>query len=96
MAAYTGRYYSHELETFYTVSLEDEGLSIGHRRHGDFALSPKERDVFACGEWYIGKVTFERDEDGRVGSLRMGSGRVRGLRFERVDPVLAVADGGHD
>jgi hypothetical protein len=96
LAAYAGRYYSHELETFYTVELEDEGLTIGHRRHGDFALSPKEKDVFACSEWYIGKVSFERDETDRVASLRMGGGRVRGLLLERVDADAPAASGGRD
>ena len=84
LAAYTGRYYSPELETFYTVSLEDKKLIIGHRRHGDSALTPREKDVFASGEWWIGKVTFVRDQDGHIGSMSMSNGRVRNLRFERV------------
>ena len=87
LAAYTGRYYSPELETFYTVSLEDNKLTIGHRRHGDFALTPKEKDVSASGEWWIGKVRFGRDQDGHVGSMSLSNGRVRNLRFERVEPV---------
>jgi CubicO group peptidase (beta-lactamase class C family) len=84
LAAYTGRYYSPELETFYTVSLEDGKLVFGHRRHGDFVLTPKEKDVFASGEWWIGKVTFVRDPDGGIGSMRLSNGRVRNLRVERV------------
>jgi hypothetical protein len=70
---------------YYTVFLEDEELMIGHRRHGEFALSPREEDVFASREWYIGKVKFDRDEGGNIRSMRMGGGRVRALRFERVD-----------
>ena len=85
LAAYTGRYFSPELETFYAVSLEGEKLIIGHRRHGDFALVPKEKDVFASGEWWIGRVKFERDPDGNIRSLSMSNGRVRNLRFERVE-----------
>ena len=91
LAAYTGRYYSPELETFYTVSLEDEKLILGHRRHGDFVLTPKEKDVFASGEWWIGKVTFGREQDGHVGSMSLSNGRVRNLRFERVAPGREVA-----
>jgi CubicO group peptidase (beta-lactamase class C family) len=87
LAAYTGRYYSAELETFYTVSLEGKNLVIGHRRHGDFGLNPEAKDVFACGEWFIGKVKFGRDQDGRVGSMLLSNGRVRALRFERVERV---------
>ena len=96
LAAYPGRYYSHELETFYTVSLEDEELIIGHRRHGDFVLSPKEKDVFASAEWYIGTVKFERDEDGSIESMSMANGRVRNLSFEPVDQILPVTIGGQD
>ncbi len=96
LAGYAGRYYSHELETFYTVFLEDEELRIGHRRHGDFDLSSKEQDVFACGEWYIGSVTFERDEAGKIASLSMSNGRVRDLSFERVGQTTPMAIGGQD
>jgi hypothetical protein len=87
LAAYTGRYYSAELETFYTISLEGKNLVIGHRRHGDFGLNPEAKDVFACGEWFIGKVKFGRDQDGRVESMSLSNGRVRMLRFERVERV---------
>ena len=90
LAAYTGRYYSPELETFYAVSLEDKKLIISHRRHGDFALSPREKDVFTCGEWYIGDVRFEHDRDGHVGSMSISNGRVRNLRFDRVGEVLRM------
>lgn len=92
LAAYTGRYFSPELETFYTVSLEGEKLIIGHRRHGDFALVPKEKDVFVSGEWWIGRVKFERDPDGNIRSLSVSNGRVRNLRFERVERVERAAE----
>ena len=89
-AAYTGRYYSPELDTFYTVSLEGGKLVLGQRRQGDFVLTTKEKDVFASGEWWIGKVAFVRDQDGAVGAMRVSNGRVRNLRLERVDRGVAA------
>jgi CubicO group peptidase (beta-lactamase class C family) len=87
LAGYTGRYYSSELDTFYTVSLEGKKLVLAHRRHGDFSLTPEAKDVFASGEWFLGSVKFGRDQDGHVGSLFLSNGRVRMLRFERVEGV---------
>lgn len=85
LAAYTGRYYSDELETFYSVALDGEELTIHHIRHGDFPLVPKEKGVFSSGEWFIGTVTFESDEGGVSTTLRMSNGPIRNLRFERVN-----------
>ena len=89
LAAYTGRYYSDELETFYTVSLSDGDLIIGHIRHGDSVLRPKENDVFGSTEWYIGTVQFERNEEDDISSMSFTNGRVRNLSFKRVEQVLS-------
>jgi CubicO group peptidase (beta-lactamase class C family) len=85
LAAYAGRYYSPELETFYTVSLQDEKLTLSQRRDRGLGLSPKQKDAFTCGEWYVGEVSFGRDGDGHVASMTVSNGRVRNLRFDRVD-----------
>jgi hypothetical protein len=84
LAAYAGRYYSPELETFYTVSLDDKKLTLSQRRDRDLGLSPKEKDAFTCAEWYVGEVRFGRDPAGHVASMTVSNGRVRSLRFDRV------------
>lgn len=84
LEAYAGSYYSPELETRYTVAVKNGGLVAQHRRHGEFALRPHSADEFRAGSWYFSQIRFQRDPQGRVTDMRVSSGRVRNLRFERV------------
>lgn len=87
MQAYTGRYYSPELETFYTVVLHDGRLLARHRRHGDVPLTPKRANVFKGAESWIDTVEFQRAADGTVTALRVSNanGRLRNVRFDKLD-----------
>jgi CubicO group peptidase (beta-lactamase class C family) len=91
MEAYTGRFYSDELETFYTVSMErpeedeEDGeprLVLSQLRLGEVPLRPVEPDTFAGG----GGITleFERDRNGTVVALYANATRTRDVRFQRV------------
>lgn len=84
LAAYAGRYYSDELERYYTVALEDGSLVVKHRRFAEgVELQPGEEDAFT-GSFPIGTARFERDEDGQVTTLLVENVRARDVRFERV------------
>lgn len=87
LRAYTGRYYSPELETIYTVVMHDGRLLARHRRHGDVALTPREANVFTGAESWLANVRFERGAAGAVTAMRVsnGSGRLRNVRFEKLD-----------
>ena len=98
LEAFTGRYYSEEIETFLTIRLEwpeddeeaeeeDEGeaeprLVVNQLHSGDMTMRPGEPDVFTAG----GGVTleFERDRNGRVIALYADATRTRDVRFEKV------------
>lgn len=84
LAEYAGRYFSEELEAFYTVSVEDGKLIIDRRRFEPGELTPGEKDRFT-GPMPVAQVAFERDDAGRVTRLLVGNGRARGIRFERWD-----------
>ena len=49
LAAFTGRYFSEEVETFYTVTFDDDRLTLHQRRMDDMELSHGERDTFSGG-----------------------------------------------
>jgi hypothetical protein len=84
LKAYEGRYFSSELETFYTVAMKDDKLVLGHRRFDDVTLTPGSKaDSFTAG-FPVTDITFERDPSGRVTALLAGNGRARGIRFERM------------
>ena len=83
LEAYTGWYFSPELETYYTIVLDEDQLIAEHRRHGRIALNPEEQDTFSGSAWFFSDIAFDRDEAGGVAGMHVSSGRVRNLRFEK-------------
>ncbi len=81
LRAFEGRYFSEEIETYYTIALEDDFLVLKHARRADATLRAGERDAFSGGNL---QISFERDRHGRVIGLYMGNVRTRDVRFERV------------
>lgn len=86
LAEYEGRYFSEELEAFWTVEVRDGELVALHRRLDDVSLTPHPAtaDSFG-GDFPLLSVTFERGEDGAVSGFRAGNGRTRGVWFERAE-----------
>jgi CubicO group peptidase (beta-lactamase class C family) len=84
LGAFAGRYYSEELETAYTIAVEDGSLVLRHRRLNDIPLTHTRGDTFS-GSFPVAEVAFERSEAGQVTGLRAGSGRTRDVWFERQD-----------
>jgi CubicO group peptidase (beta-lactamase class C family) len=85
LSDYVGTYYSDELDTQYRIEMVEGKLLARHQRHGAFALRHAWQDEFTSGAWYFRPVTFIRDASGRVEQLLVGSGRVRNVRFRRID-----------
>jgi len=84
LAAFAGRFYSAELETFYTFVVEDGALVLQQRRMEDATLEPGgERDSFTGRNL---SFTFERDRNGEVIGFYVANGRTRDVRFGRVSP----------
>jgi CubicO group peptidase (beta-lactamase class C family) len=84
LTAFSGRYFSEELETFYDLSVEDGQLVIRHRRFGPAQLTHTEGDSFS-GTLPVSQVVFRRDAQGNVTGFEAGNGRARGILFEKVD-----------
>ena len=81
LAAYAGRYYSGEIDTAYELVVRADTLIVVSRRGAEFPLQPLSADVFQSRD--IGTVRFERDGKNRVAGMRVSTGRVRRLKFER-------------
>ena len=82
---YTGRYYSDELETFYTLAVEEGDLVLKHRRLDDPVTLTHSRGEDFTGSFPIATFAFERGDDGTVMGFRAGNGRTRDVWFEKVD-----------
>lgn len=81
--AYTGTYWSEELETQYRFAVQDGKLVAFHAHHGVIPLTPKTGDSFRSDQWFMEDVNFVRDKDGRVTAVTLGGGRIRGIRFDK-------------
>jgi CubicO group peptidase (beta-lactamase class C family) len=81
---YAGQYRSDELQTSWSVQVQDGGLVLQHRRQGEIPLRAGARDRFSGSR--LGSLQFERDSDGKVTAFKVTTGRVRNLRFERQLP----------
>jgi CubicO group peptidase (beta-lactamase class C family) len=81
LEAFTGRYFSEEIETFYTISLDEDHLVVKQRRMDEGEMTPGEEDEFSGGGL---QFSFERDRNGQVIGFYVSNGRSRDVRFERV------------
>jgi len=84
LRAFTGRWFSEELQTFYDIAVVDSTLVIRHRRYEDpLELTPGDETGHFTGRFPVGTVEFVRSDDGDVVAMLVGNGRTRGIRFER-------------
>ena len=91
LAGYAGRYYSPELDIYWTIEAGDDHLIAKRRKYLDSRLTPVFADGFS-DDWtplmgypttYL--VVFERDQAGVVNGLRVSGTRVRNLRFTKAE-----------
>ena len=85
LAAYVGRYYSEELETFYEVAVEDGGLVLHHIEMAEpLAMQHTDGDEFSTDLVFLNTIAFERTGSGGVTGFTVSNGRTRGVRFGRM------------
>lgn len=78
---YTGTYYSPELDTEYTISIQDNKLICHHQRHGTFNLYPLDDNRIKGAIFPFSDIKVVRWLNGDVKGLRVSNGRVRDLWF---------------
>ena len=83
LAEFSGDYYSPELKTTYSLSVEDGKLVSRHPRNPDTHLEPSRTDQFSGDNWWFRKIQFERDSNKMITSFVLSGSRVRHLRFLR-------------
>jgi CubicO group peptidase (beta-lactamase class C family) len=83
LRAYTGTYYSEDLETTNRVYLEDGRLYLEYRRSPKIPLQPTLKDQFTVNAM---RVEFERNSEGGVSGYGIWYDWEWNLRFARRDP----------
>jgi len=79
--AYSGTYYSPELETQYTFYIEDNKLKWRHIRHGEYPLEFIGKDILRIHPSAV--LTLQRNGNGDIEGFHVTNGRVRDLWFEK-------------
>ncbi|SFR35723.1 CubicO group peptidase, beta-lactamase class C family [Robiginitalea myxolifaciens] len=79
---YTGKYYSPELDVYYTLLLDDERLIARHNRLPDVPVNYTRKDDVNIG---YTSAHFVRDANGKVSGMLVSTGRVTDLKFEKLD-----------
>ncbi|MEM7473774.1 MAG: serine hydrolase [Planctomycetota bacterium] len=87
---YVGRYYSDELDCFYTFRIEEGNLVVEHIRFNAIMLHPVVPDVFRNESWRFTTMHFERDSSGEVLGFKVHSMRNRNVSFTRIAPEAFV------
>jgi CubicO group peptidase (beta-lactamase class C family) len=82
---YTGIYYSPELETRYTLAIENGVLVANHIRHEPSKLTPVSETIFNCDAWFMGRIEFTINEYRLVDGMKVSSGRVKDVKFVKVE-----------
>jgi CubicO group peptidase (beta-lactamase class C family) len=82
LAAFAGTFHSEELDSSYRIYIAEGELKVLRGRGDPETLRPTVADEFMLAG---ARVTFERDVRGRAGSFVLNAGRVRGIRFVRID-----------
>jgi CubicO group peptidase (beta-lactamase class C family) len=83
LAEYTGRYYSEELDTDYTLTVQGNKLVARKKIGDDLILAPQFADVFGDSNSLI-SARFMRDPNGRVTGFVLNTSRMKGLTFKKL------------
>ncbi|GAB2776794.1 serine hydrolase domain-containing protein [Salinimicrobium soli] len=81
---FTGRYFSNEIETLFTVALNDSTLVLKNYQLKDLEMTPAAEDSFGV-EFPIVEMEFQRNESGEITGFRASNGRARGILFRKED-----------
>ena len=79
-AAYSGTYYSGELDVIYELSAEGDELWLSLRNTAPRRLRKRQDGSIRAAGW---QLKFERAPDGAVNSFTVNAGRVTNIRFGR-------------
>ena len=81
---YVGKYYSEELETFYSIVVQDSQLVAVHQRHDDISITFSSPGVFTGKAWWFQLVNFTKDSTNKIDGFMLTGGRVINLKFKKI------------
>lgn len=83
-----GKYYSPELETIYSITLQNDSLKLAHIHHGEVTLNPLTENRFRTPWFFMRTLDVVRTSSGQVIGFQTSNDRVRNLWFSRLPVEL--------
>ncbi len=80
LSEYAGAYYSEEIDSTYTIALDNERLTLRRKKYPAAVLQPIFKDAFTVSPG-LGTLRIDRDEQGRIAGFTLFAGRIRNFRF---------------
>jgi len=81
---FTGRYYSAELNAYYSFFIEEDQLIAKHTRLGDFPLKAIKNDYFIGNKGSFLKVVFVRNSSNDMIGFEVSSSRAKNVLFTKL------------
>ncbi|WP_299336303.1 serine hydrolase [uncultured Psychroserpens sp.] len=81
---FKGKYYSPELNAYYTFNTEENTLVANHTRLGDFKLKAIKKDYFIGNKGSFLKVVFLRNRSKEIIAFEVSSSRAKDVRFNKL------------
>ena len=81
---FTGRYYSSELNAYYSFYSKEDQLVAKHTRLGDFKLKAIKKDYFVGNKGSFLKVVFVRNSFNDVNGFEVSSSRAKNVSFVKL------------
>ncbi|WP_321345451.1 serine hydrolase domain-containing protein [uncultured Draconibacterium sp.] len=82
---FNGKYYSPELNAYYTFRTEENTLVANHTRLGDFKLNAIKNDYFLGNKGSFLKVEFLRNKPKDVIGFEVSSSRAKNVQFNKLN-----------
>ena len=85
LQAYTGIYYSPELDCKYGIVLKDHHLVLTNSKYNDAKLSLIGKDHLMNDNWWINHLRILRNNTGKITGFEVNSDRIMHLTFNKVE-----------
>ncbi len=81
-----GEYTCQELQTTYTLQIQDDHLIAAHLQNENVLLIRIDQDYYQGDQWWFKVLKFERDENGGIKGFRLNadSNNIQNLLFTRI------------
>lgn len=83
LSPYTGTYNSSDLNTSYSLSIENKQLVLMHLRMETVRLEPRITDLFTGNQRHFSSLTFKKDENGYIKGFILSTEGISNIWFEK-------------